>query len=216
MTNELSPLDPERFGLSSFADLLSPKGPLFGEDWDAFETLHDALYVSLAPITAYEATMAESLIAIEWELVERRKMRRDSLQEHIKQMIVAAYLKSAKESFAGEEREALEKHVEEGGSAQNWSYGYYLNEDYVKDEGRDLAERALSKNPKERKEALKEIEELDIDFELALGTAYANQHGSAFAHEEAVKDLEKRRREVMRDYEALQRMRPIAVEVVSE
>ena len=216
MTNELSPLDPERFGLSSFADLLSPGGPLFGEDWDAFETLRDGLYASLAPITAYEATMTESLIAIEWELVERRKMRRDSLQEHVKQMIVAAHLKSAKAIFAEQENDALEAHIEAGGSAQNWRYGYYLDEDIERDEGRDLAERALSKNSKERNEALKEIDELDIDFELALGTAYTYQHGSAVAHEEAVKDLEKRRREVMRDYEALQRMRPIDVEVVSE
>lgn len=143
-------------------------------------------------------------------------MRRHCLQESVKRSIVAAYLKSAEEIFSQEADDAFQNYLNDGGSPQDWEYEYELDEEYVKSQGQDFAVAALSKDPKKRRKALKEIDELDIDLEISLGEAYSNQYGTAFKHEEAVKELEKRRREVMRDYEALQRLRPIDVEVVSE
>jgi hypothetical protein len=63
------------FGLASFADILPKREALIGEDPDAFDDFHAAMMETLGPTTPYECVIAEKLIDIEWETVQRRHMR---------------------------------------------------------------------------------------------------------------------------------------------
>ena len=54
MSKDVSKLDPDRFGLSSFADLIAPRDPLIGEVPGVFEAFREGLFQSLLPMTPYE------------------------------------------------------------------------------------------------------------------------------------------------------------------
>ena len=75
MPKNLTLPDPTRFGLERFADLLPARDHITGEDPGSFDGFHEGLMQSLAPLTPYEGVIAENLIAIEWELVQHRRMR---------------------------------------------------------------------------------------------------------------------------------------------
>jgi len=82
--------DPGRFNLTSFADILPCREPIIGEDAGSYPVFHAGLTQSLAPATPYEAVVAESLICIEWELLQHRRMRDASLLETIREQICKA------------------------------------------------------------------------------------------------------------------------------
>jgi len=55
-----------------------PRMTMFpGEDENSFEDLRHALMLDLNPATPYEATIADNLVSLEWELIRHRKIRDD-------------------------------------------------------------------------------------------------------------------------------------------
>jgi hypothetical protein len=189
MSRDLTPPDPKRFGFASFADLLPKRAPILGEEPEGFEAFRDGLRGALAPLTAYECVLAENLIAIEWELLQQRRMRDASLRQTLRVSIAEAVV-AVEQSRQGKTARAVDDVA-------------------ARAKAEALAERAVSNDPEVQAAAQAELVELGLlPIELMSG-AYGKPHGPAQRHDDKVQELERRRRQVKQDYDALQRARPI-------
>lgn len=196
--------DPRRFNLESFAAVLPQREAIVGEDPVSWGAFHAGMRQSLNPGTPYEAAIAENLIAIEWELLQHRRMREAALRKAIRRAIRAA--------------------ASNAGAAPEFAT--------------DLANRAVSTDEAMRNSAYQQIGELGMEPVELMGEAYrgtlsasndppaamasfdplafggfgvpepAPTDNSAEFHDEKIRQLERRRREVKRDYDQLQQSRP--------
>lgn len=183
------------FGLESFADLLPARNPIIGEDAGSFDRFHGAMVASLGPTTPYECVIAENLIAIEWELTQHRRMRDASLRQIIQSAIFDAFV-----SFRQDEH----KRQSEG----------EFDQKAAEEEAMGLVERALSSDAKVQAEAYGTVYALGMDPVEVMGEAYSTHQRSVTYHDNKLRELEVRRREVRRDYDALQRSRPVEARVI--
>ena len=213
MANDNTPIDPTRFGLASFADILPRRLRIAGEDLTSFEAFHAGLIRSLAPMTAYECVVAENLVAIEWELVQHRRMKEAALRRHICEAIRDATIAWRRQDHEREADEAWTRHLEAGGSEDDWDPEPF---DEVDAElwGDHFGFLALSNDAGNRKMAEDEIEKLGLSSLDLMGEAYASAEGHAHWHDAKILELERRRREVKGDYDRLQKTRPIEAEVI--
>jgi hypothetical protein len=93
LMTDLTPPDPARFNLTSFADLLPSRAPIIGEDSGSFEVFHTGMMQSLLPMTPYEGVIAENIVAIECELVQHRRMRDAGLRRAVSNHVSIAGVK---------------------------------------------------------------------------------------------------------------------------
>ncbi len=214
MPNDLTPPDPTRFGLASFADLLPAREHIVGEDLGSFDGFHDGMMRSLAPITPYECVIAENLIAIEWEIVQHRRMRDVGLRQNIREAIQSAVINRQEYLHETEMETAWEKHVAKGGDEDDWEDPFDFDEDAAGVEGEDLAKRTVSQDLNTREQAYAEIRELGLEPVELMGEAYRSYESPITNHEKKLPELERRRREVKRDFDMLQRARPLEAEVI--
>lgn len=210
--------DPRRFGLSSFAELLAPRVQIIGEDPRTYEAVHAGLMASLVPMTPYECVIAENLISIEWELIQHRQMREAKLRELVASSVVRAIVdaKFFEHSLALDE--AWEQHVASGGTEDDWEEPISFDRNSAKHEGKALVDRAMSPDIEERSQAYDELKSMEIDLIGIMSSAYIPTElladKTAQKHADAVVALENRRREVKRDFDLLQKSRPIEGEVI--
>lgn len=87
MAKKVSLPDAGQFNLVSFAEILPNRDPIIGEDPGSFDVFHEGLMRSLAPVTPYECVIAENLIAIEWELLQRRRMREATIRRILRDAV---------------------------------------------------------------------------------------------------------------------------------
>ncbi|MGA9252835.1 MAG: hypothetical protein WBV71_10355 [Roseobacter sp.] len=214
MPNDLTPPDPARFDLQSFADLLPDRAPIIGEDRGSFEGFRTGMMQSLLPITPYEGVIAENLIAIEWELLQHRRMRDAGLRTIIKKRVIEAVVARERAAYEADLDEAREKHEAAGGTDDDWEWPFEFDEEAAKEDGQALARNAVSLDPDIFQAACSDIEDMGLDVVEIMGEAYRTREAEVRQHENKLPDLERRRREVMRDYDALQRARPIEAEVI--
>jgi hypothetical protein len=214
MSNDLTPPDPARFGLANFADLLPARDHIVGEDPGSFDGFHDGMMRSLAPITPYECVVAENLIAIEWELVQHRRMRDVGLRQRIRETIQAAVVDRQMQLYESGRDTAWDAHVAAGGSEDDWESPTRFDRDAASAEGEYLAKRAVSKDLSTQQQAYAEIGDLGLAPVELMGEAYRSNDRSIFIHDQKLPDLERRRREVKRDFDMLQRARPVESEVI--
>jgi hypothetical protein len=132
--------DPAQFNLASFAELLFHREPLIGEDPGTYDGFHAAMMQSLGPATPYECVIVDNLIAIEWELLQHRKMRDAGLRRFTVEVISEAFVASRK-------------------VAQKSKF----NPKVAAAEGNDLADRAVASDPQIRHAAQAEITALGMD-----------------------------------------------------
>lgn len=187
MTTAMTKPNPAQFNLQSFADLLSTRGAMVGEDPGAFDDFHEGMMQSLAPATPYECVIAENLISIEWDLLQHQRMRYAGLHRITHNTISKAVLASL--------REAPEK--------KKWDEAAALAK------GADLAERAISRDRKIQAKAYDEITELGMNPVQLMSQTYRTSGFGVSHHESEIQQLERRRRDVKRDYDALQKVRPV-------
>jgi hypothetical protein len=295
MTQDLAHLDPRRFGLSSFAELLLERRPVIGEDPGTFAQFHAGLTQSLAPMTPYECVIAENLISIEWELVQRRRVRDATLNRHIRKIIEDAYVKKSLNDFAEwlqerlAARDALEgaqkEEEDDAGSEADHDddtharfddryddeYPRTRFDDRYKDEdpyarfeddddadadtdddpaedcdtdedcaedkfdifedetpqealdrnkakfiaaGQDLAARAMSRDPEAQEQAYQELAEIGLDPIDLMDHAFLAKSAAVEQHERQIESFERRRRDVKRDYDALQKSRAVEAQTI--
>lgn len=213
MPQDLPIPSPTAFGLDSFADLLPVRDPIPGEDPGSFQTFHAAMMASLGPATPYECVIAENLIAIEWELAQHRRMRDAGLRDIIRRSISEAVVcqKDAEHDAALDA--AWERHEEAGGDEDDWEPKRF-DRDAAEAAGEDLAVRAMSRESDAQATAYDEVRALGMDPVEIMGEAYRSFDISVKHHEVKLRELEGRRREVKRDFDALQRARPVEATVI--
>lgn len=204
---------PEAYGLASFADILPARDPIVGEDPGSFDEFHRGMMRSLAPFTPYECVVAENLVAIEWELLQHRRMRDADLRRIIHVAIRKAVIREKEYDHEAEFDRACEAHFDAGGSEEEWKEPRFDGKAAGR-AGDDLAERAISRDPEEQASAYAEITALGMDPVEIMGEAYRSYEEFVVRHEEKIRELEQRRREVKRDFDALQRTRPVEAEVM--
>ena len=215
MTTDLTPPDPARFNLTSFADLLPSRAPIIGEDPGSFEGFHNGMMQSLLPMTPYEGVIAENLIAIEWELLQHRRMRDAGLRRVVRDRVSKAVVKREEAAHDARLDEAWDAHEAEGGTEGDWEDPFAFDREAARAAGQTLAQNAVSRDPDTFQAACAEIEGLGLDVVDLMSRAYRSFEASVTKHEDKLPELERRRREVMRDFDALQRARPIAGEVIA-
>jgi hypothetical protein len=120
MTTDLTPPNPARFNLTSFADLLPSRAPIIGEDPGSFEGFHNGMMQSLLPVTPYEGVIAENLIAIEWELLQHRRMRDAGLRKVVRNYVSKAVVKREEAVHGAKLDEAWDAHEAKGGTEDDW------------------------------------------------------------------------------------------------
>lgn len=109
--------------------------------------------------------------------------------------------------------EAWERHEEAGGDEDDWEPTPF-DSDAAKEAGEDLAARAMSRDPGEQARAYEEVSALGMDPVELMGEAYRSHDRSVIHHDNRLRELEGRRREVKRDFDALQRARPVEATVI--
>ena len=104
--------------------------------------------------------------------------------------------------------------MDAGGSGGNWKAPSPFNREAAKVVGQNLAGRATAPDRKLRAKAYKAIKALGLNPVELMSAAYASVTVRKVWHEHQLQDLERRRREVKRDYDALQSARLAAGKVV--
>lgn len=210
--------DPHRFGLSSFAELLAPRDPIIGENPETYEAIHAGLLASLAPTTPYECLIAENLVAIEWELLQHRKMRDDFLRQKVLKGVFKAVVDVKEQAHDQAINDAYRAYIENGGKRDDWEDPFEFDRIGSQELARSLTDQAMSLDLATRADAAKELEAIGINLTEITNAAYFTgpiaYDGPVGDHEQAMINLEKRRREVLRDYDHLQKLRPIEAEVI--
>jgi hypothetical protein len=212
-------LDPKEFGLESFADLLPRRETIPGEEVGSFETFHRAMMATLRPATPYECVIAENLIVIEWEILQHRRMRDACVREAIHKDICLAVVNKHKRKFLEKAvDEAWEAHLAAGKDEDDFDEPDEQDLDFDSEEaerlGAELAERATSGDRETQTLACQEIAALGLRPLDLMSKAYTMSSFSLNQHEDRLSDLERRRREVKRDFDALQKVRPLEAKVV--
>jgi hypothetical protein len=207
--------DPARFGLASFAQLLSQREPLVGEKPETYEALHAGVLKSLNPGTPYEVVFAEGLIAIEWDLLQHRTMREACIRQAIKSAVTKALLEKERAEYDQAMGEAYNRHLEAGDMKEPWNVPYEIDERAVEEAAEQLINRATSRDPKVQKAAYAELSGLGMAALELLSAANRGVLGEGPApdespeyHDTKIRELERRRREVKRDYDQLRQSRP--------
>ena len=214
MTSYVALPDPAPFDLASFADLLPVREHIIGEDPDTFDGFHAGMMQSLLPATPYESVIAENLIAIEWELLQHRRMRDAALRNIVRIAICQAVVARLKNAFQEELDEAWEKFEAAGGSEDDWEDPFDFDVKAAKIAGEDLVDRANSRDKVVWEEAYEEISDLGLKPLELMSRAYQSDASDVASHDDKYQELERRRRDVKRDLDALQKARPIDAKIV--
>ena len=166
---------------------------------------------SLVPLTPYEGVIAENLIAIEWELIQHRRMRDMGLRNIIRDAICKAVVSRERSASVEEDWAA---HEEAGGTEDDWEGPYSFDTYSAEASGHELATQAVSRDPAEFAAACEEIEAMGLDVVDLMGEAYRTSSEQVRYHDGRGQELERRRREVKRDFDALQKSRPVEAVVI--
>jgi hypothetical protein len=212
MNKKLKTPNSRDFNLESFGDLVSGKLSIVGEDAGTFEAFRSGLLKSLTPMTPYECVVAENLIAIEWELLQQRRMREASIRSALLQSLEYAVRASWKAEYEASLDRLWVDHVSQGGSQDDFEITEAFDAEGAIDAAKDLFARATSKDPTQREDAHTEITELGSDPLDLMARGYRGNSNNAELHDQKVQNLERRRREVKRDLDDLQRARPLELD----
>lgn len=213
MSKDLTQPTPSDFGLASFADLLSTRPPIPGEVPGGFDAFRDGLLASLTPLTPYECVVAENLVAIEWELFQRRRMREVVLRKELRKSISKAAMDRASAIHDAAFDPGRDAHWEAltaaGGGERDWKDPHPFDRKAAEARIHTLTDGALSNDLREQAAAYQALTEMGVSLADLMGDAYAEAHGPGQRHDAKSQELERRRREVIRDYAAVQKARPI-------
>lgn len=157
---------------------LIPRLPILpGENAVAFEDLRQALLSELRPSSPYQMSLAENLIALEWEIHRHRSLSEGLFRKHFR--------KAAQEVW---EKDRLGVHAGVG---------------KVSREAGDFAEGLLNPNSDQRVTSLAWLEERNIEVCEINATAYQKASKALEPHESKLTELEGRRRRLREDYDKL-------------
>ncbi|WP_291133825.1 hypothetical protein [Erythrobacter sp.] len=179
-----------------------------GENPETYEAFHTGLLASLNPGTPHEAVIAENLVAIEWELRQHRAMRDASIRRTIRSEITRAVVEKAWQEFNKAAAKASARTAHD--SDDLWNPTEVFDDTDAKQAACQLVDRITSRDPQVRDAAEAELAQLGMDpldlMSAATHGALTDGNGADDApevHDAKIRELERRRREVKRDYDAL-------------
>lgn len=214
MPNDLTPPQPARFNLKSFAKLLPDRYHIVGEDLESFDGFRDGMMQSLTPVTPYECVIAENLIAIEWELLQHRRMRDAGLHRIIRKYICDAVVARERAKYDVALDQHIKSHIDSGADEVDWVVPFPFDQKGAVKLGNALATKAESGWPDDVAAAETEIEALGLETVDLMAEAYRSSDRMVTRHDAKMQELERRRREVKRDFDALQKKRPQEPEII--
>ena len=205
---------PSDFGLNSFQELIYQPPNKAGDHLDDLDAFREALLTDLAPMRPHEAVMAENLVMVEWDIAQIVQQKRHIARSAIYDEITNQYVKLAETAFDAEKRlERLENKERYGNSyASRLSFDrpeYFDPHDAKLQAGRVIAQLKSGKAD----QIAQAQEQIKVDLsspETVLAAVY--ETGSKYRDlDDALADLEKRRRLLVVDYNNLQNARAIDV-----
>ena len=205
---------PSDFGLNSFQELIYQPPRRAGDHFDDLDAFREALLTDLAPMRPHEAVMAENLVMVEWDIAQIVQLKRHIARSAIYDEITNQYVKLAETAFDAEKRlERLENKERYGDSyASRLSFDrpeYFDPHDAKLQAGRVIAQ--LKSGKADQIAQVQEQIKADLPSpETVLAAVY--ETGSKYRDlDDALADLEKRRRLLVVDYNNLQNARAIDV-----
>jgi len=200
MTKAVTKIDPAQFNLTSFADLLAGRDVIVGEVPGSYATYETHMLSSLAPMVPYECVIAQDIIAMSWELLQHKRMRDNGLRQLIHRGIVAAVIAAEQAKHASARKASAGKGAKTG-----------FDEAAAQAAGEALAAEAVSTDPEVQTAAFAQITALGMDPLALMSAAYRMSDDAVEYHDRKIQELERRRREMKRDYDVLQKTRPLDV-----
>jgi len=200
MPNAATRIDPAQFNLTSFADLLAGRDVIVGEVPGSYAAFETHMLSSLAPMLPYECVIAQDIVAMSWELLQHKRMRNNGLRQLIHREIVAAVVASEQAKPASAGKTGAGKGVRTGFDAAA-----------AQAAGEALATQAVSTDPDVQTAAFAQITALGMEPLALMSAAYRMSDYAVEYHDRKIQELERRRREMKRDYDVLQNTRPLDV-----
>ncbi|WPZ31682.1 hypothetical protein T8A63_19475 (plasmid) [Sulfitobacter sp. OXR-159] len=177
MSNDISALPAPLDAQQELLDQI-PRLPILpGENAAAFEDLRQALLSELNPSSPYQMSLAENLIALEWEIHRHRSLSEGLLRKHFREAAQEVWEKDLLGAFS------------QFGEASS--------------EAKDFAEGLLDPLSEQSATSLAWLEERNIGVSEIAAAAYENAGRALVPHETKLADLEIRRRRLREDYDRL-------------
>jgi len=202
-----SHLLPSDFGLNSFQELIYQPPNRAGDHLDDLDAFRDALLIDLAPIRPHEAVMAENIIMIEWDIAQILIQKRHIARSAIFDEITNQYVKLAEQEFYEEERRQRLEDKEQNSDflaslTSDGSYDVFDPHDAQIAASQVIAQLKSGKTDKMEKAQVQIKADLPSP-ETILAVVY--ETGSKYRDlDDALSDLERRRRRILKDYKHLQ------------
>ena len=206
---------PASFGLDRFSDVLADPVILAGEEGDRFEAFRSALLQDIAPMTAYEAVHAEQLVGIEWDIQQHRSLRDAHLWKRMWQEARDAMLSIRRQEYQRDLEAAYDEFARAEPELACEDPGAFdfepFDEDAALVEASDFASQLVSSDPESRRNAWEVLQSYDYNPAALKAEAWRALRGLLDHHDEQIDHLLMRRREVMKDLEALRKIRPVDI-----
>lgn len=202
MTNPNTAADSGLVTFAEFFDGIAARATIYGEMRDSQRQFRKALMQSLRPVTPYERAVAENLVAIEWEILQKRHMLDAIRRDVIAGLLTTLILTHAEASHEHELDEAWSAFEADGGSEDDWDPEPFDKERAAR-KARDLARDALSNDLEIAMEASRTLRDMGVDAVLVMAEAQLKLGKSVLRIDEDIRILERRRREVNKDYKTL-------------
>lgn len=216
-TTSPTPTEAAEYGLASFLDLLPQRTPLLGQCATSYERFKLAHLRDLHPTTALQTTVAENLIANEWDLQQlRRMLDRETAHRLASSIKKAAYL-ALQQAHEDKQHAEFHKWVSAGNDPDEWE-GEPFDESDATAGALELARQARSTDPDELAKLDAKLSAMEVDVVYLM--AQVNIHVSLAAQNLGIqiRNLEKRRREIKAEFDALQKASPVraAMEAIED
>lgn len=208
MHNQIVKPDPADFGLNSFLQLYGKRDPIPGETGLSFDTFRRSLLAHYAPKTAYEATLVDNLIDIQWQINQQGEMRNTLLRDEINTAIIEAVVDQEHEDWDDQVDTERDAWIEAGNDKDEFEYDDFDSQG-AKERGKILTQRLVNIDVNTRAKAEEELVQLGLSSQSLKAEIYRQYSGWVDRHNEAIEKLEERRRRVQADIEALQSARPV-------
>ena len=205
---------PSDFGLNSFQELIYQPPRKAGDHLDDFDAFREALLTDLAPMRPHEAVMAENLVMVEWDIAQIVQQKRHIARSAIYDEITNQYVKLAKTAFDAEKRLERLENKERYGDSYASRLSFDRPEPFDPHVAKLQAGRVIAQLKSGKADQIAQAQEqIKMDLlspETVLAAVY--ETGSKYRDlDDALADLEKRRRLLVVDYNNLQNARAIDV-----
>lgn len=203
-------------GMFSFAELVAKRPAIFGEDPGGYQMFHASLLRNFAPQDSYELVLADELVQLCWQINQTRHLETTHMRRNIREQIYTAVTENLTDTYDAQWDAEWDAHIEAGRSEHTFNPSTKRTPDEWAERAEDLAARATSLDTDRANQAHLELSAMGID---ASTITYAAFFEPGTTHrldrlEERQHTLERRRRELQRDYERLQERRPIEANAV--